>query len=66
MRTVHKKHRDRQRAVPAAECSLCGGGLYPGESCWRLAGRTLCGDCAAAWLLEELAHCRLRLREAGR
>ncbi len=46
MRTVPKKHRDPQRRCPAGQCCLCEGELYPGELCWRLAGRTLCRDCA--------------------
>ena len=66
MRTVHKRERDRQRAFPAAECVSCGGELYRGEVCWRLAGRTLCGDCAGPWLLGDLASCRLRLGEVRR
>ena len=66
MRTIHKKHRDRQRAVPAAECALCGGALYPGETCWRLWGRVLCGACAGSWLSDNLALCGMRLREVGR
>ena len=63
MRTVHKNHRDTQRTFPAAECCLCGGELYRGEVCWRLAGRILCEDCVVPWLLDELADFRLRLRE---
>lgn len=66
MRTIHKKHRDLQRAVPAAECALCGGALYPGENCWRLWGRVLCGACAGSWLSDNLALCGMRLREVGR
>lgn len=58
MRIVHKRRRDGQRAFPAAECALCGGELYRGESSWRLNGRTLCQDCAARWVLEELAPWR--------
>ena len=45
MRTIHKRRRDHQRASPAAECFLCGGELYGGEICVRLAGRTLCAEC---------------------
>lgn len=63
MRTVHKRHRDLQRAAPLAECGLCGGALYRGETCWRLWGRTLCGACAGPWLLDGLAFCRIQLRE---
>ena len=66
MRTVHKRNQDPQRAFPAAECFFCGGELYWGEVCWRLAGRTLCEDCVDPWLLGELASCRLRLREVRR
>ncbi|MDE7220722.1 MAG: hypothetical protein K2O45_14075 [Oscillospiraceae bacterium] len=66
MRTVHKKHRDLQRAFPVGECCLCGGELYRGEICWHLAGRTLCGDCAGTWLADKLTACRLRLREVRR
>lgn len=59
MRTIHKRRRDRQRAYPAAECFLCGGELYGGETCVRLAGRTLCTECGArlpafrSWLRAE-------------
>ena len=63
MRVTHKKHRDVQRDFPAAKCARCGGELYPGETVWRLCGRTLCPDCAGPWLLEELAACRARLGE---
>ena len=63
MRTIHRRHRDRQRAYPAGMCDRCGGELYPGDVCWLLGGRRLCRACAPAWLLEELAFCR---REAGR
>ncbi len=66
MRTVHKNHRDLQRAFPAAECFLCGGELYRGDVCWRLAGRILCVDCVGPWLMDELSCCRLRLREVRR
>ena len=63
LHTVHKRHRDLQRSAPAAECALCGGGLYPGETCWRIWGRVLCGECAGPWLLDGLTFCRVRLRE---
>ena len=66
MRIVHKRHRDAQRAFPAAECALCGGELYRGDACWRLSGRTVCEDCVVPWLMDGLAPYRLRLREVGR
>lgn len=65
MRIVHKKRRDGQRAFPTGECRLCGGELYRGEPRWRLAGRTLCGDCAVRWLAEALAS-RRRAGEVGK
>lgn len=63
MRIIPKRHRDPQRRVPAGECALCGGDLYPGQHVWKLWGRLLCEDCAARWVLEELAACRIRLGE---
>lgn len=63
MRTIHRRHRDAQRAVPAGECALCGAEIYPGSLCWRLGGRLLCEECVVPWLLEELSVCRIRLRE---
>lgn len=66
MRTIRKKHRDSQRDFPAAACALCGGELYRGEVCWRMNGRLLCQDCVVPWLLDELAPCRIRLKEAAR
>jgi len=66
LRIVHKRHRDAQRAYPAAECALCGGELYRGDACWRLHGRVICEDCVVPWLMDELAPYRLRLREVGR
>lgn len=63
MRTIHKRHRDSQRAVPAGECARCGGEVYPGCACWRFGNRILCEDCVVPWLLEELSACRIRLRE---
>ena len=65
LRIVHKRRRDSQRAFPAGECRMCGGELYRGEICWRAAGRTLCGNCAAGWLAGAPAFCR-RLGEVGR
>lgn len=65
MRTIHKKSRDPQRVYPVAECALCGGELYPGDACWRLAGQLFCEDCVIQWVLEELSFCRMRLREVG-
>lgn len=65
MRIVHKRRRDSQRAFPAGECRMCGGELYRGEICWRAAGRTLCGDCAAGWLAGAPAF-RRRLGEVVR
>lgn len=59
MRYVHKRHRDAQRAYPAAECALCGGELYRGDACWRLGGRILCEGCVVRLLLDELAPWRL-------
>jgi len=64
LRVIHKKYRDIQRRRPAAVCARCGGEVYPGESVWRLGGRTLCPDCAGPWLLEELSARRIRLGEA--
>ena len=61
MRIVHKRHRDPQRAYPAAVCALCGGDLYRGDACWRLSGRVLCKDCLLRLLLDELAPYRLVL-----
>ena len=61
MRIVHKRHRDAQRAYPAAACAQCGGELYRGDERWRLAGRTLCKECVVQLLLEELAPCRLEV-----
>ena len=58
MRTIHRRHRDRQRAYPAGECGLCGAELYPGELCWLLCGARLCRSCAAVRL-------RLAPRSAG-
>lgn len=66
MRTIHKRHRDAQRACPAAECALCGGAVYRGEVCWRLWGRVLCGECAGPWLLREFSNFRVRLGEVER
>ena len=59
MRIVHKRHRDAQRAFPAAECALCGGELYRGDVCWRLSRQTVCEACVVRWLLDELAPYRL-------
>ena len=53
MRIIHKRMRDAQRVFPVAQCGRCGGEIYVGAAVWRLAGRCLCQDCAAAWLLEE-------------
>lgn len=63
MRMIRKRSRDAQRAYPLAQCARCGGELYAGTPCWRLAGRTLCEDCVAPWLLEELAACRVHCGE---
>ena len=66
MRIVHKRHRDVQRAFPAAQCALCGGELYRGEYCWRLGRYVLCGDCAGRRTGGDSAFRRTRLGEAGR
>lgn len=66
MRTIHKRHRDPQRAFPTAECVFCGGELYRGDLYWRLAGQVLCEDCVALWLAGGAAACRLHLREVRR
>ena len=63
MRYIRKRHRDPQRAVLVEQCACCGGELYPGNPCWRLAGRTLCEDCVVPWLLRELAPFRGRAGE---
>lgn len=52
MNIREKHHRDPQRRLPWAHCSLCGGELYQGDVCWIINGSTLCrgclGDYAAA------------------
>lgn len=66
MYRIHRRTRDPQRAVPVSQCALCGGELYAGSSCWRLAGRTLCESCVVPWLLEELESFHIRCGEVGR
>ncbi len=66
MHTLPKKYPDPLRSRPITACFLCEGELYPGDTCWRLAGRVLCEDCAAPWLSDALACCRMRLREVRR
>lgn len=66
MYTAPKKYRDLQRSRPMAACFLCEGELYPGDTCWRLAGRVLCQDCAGSWMSGGPACCRVRLREVRR
>ncbi len=65
MREIHTVRWDGERAEPAGKCVRCGGELYEGEAAWRFWGRTLCEDCAAPWLLEELASCRFICGEAA-
>lgn len=63
MRYTRKVHRDLQQASPVEQCACCGRELYSGNPCWRFWGRTLCEDCAAPWLLRELAPYRGRAGE---
>lgn len=63
MRTIRKKSRDPQQAVPLNQCALCGEELYEGCPCWRLWGRTLCELCTVQWVLAELAPFCLTDRE---
>jgi hypothetical protein len=66
LRRIHKRHRDPQRAFPAAECALCGGAVYRGEICWRMWGRVLCGACAGTWMANEAALWRMSAGEVAR
>lgn len=54
-----------RRSAPLLRCRRCGGELYAGEAAWRFVGVVLCEDCAAPWLLEELAACRFICGEAA-
>ncbi len=36
---------DAQRERPMAECSICGGALYRGESCYWINGACYCEEC---------------------
>ena len=63
LRYIRRHHPDPQRVPPAETCHRCGAELYPGSPCWRFWGRTLCDECVAPWLLQELAAHRGRAGE---
>lgn len=63
MKPMIKHQNDRERVPAAGECTHCGAELYPGSRCWQLSGHILCEDCAAAWLLSELAPFRVSWEE---
>lgn len=64
LRSVFKRNGDRQRVSPVHYCTRCGGEIYPGRPYWRVSGRLLCQECAAAWALEELVPFRRTGEEA--
>ena len=65
MNIRERHHRDPQRRLPWAHCSLCGGEITEGESYWYLNGASVCERCFCDFARGELAPYRqIRGREA--
>ena len=65
MNIREKHHRDPQRRLPWAHCSLCGGELYPGDVCYIINGSTLCPNCLGDYAAQAFAAHRCTCGEEG-